>query len=65
MGNGWVVSLEKTPFFVRPHPRGQCWAFGPDDLARIYDQRDTKMVFVTPMQLAALYRQAKDKGLVK
>jgi hypothetical protein len=42
-----------------------CWTFGPDDLARIYEQRETNMVFVTPTQLAALYRQAKDKGWVK
>ena len=42
-----------------------CWCFGPDDLARIYEQRDTNMVFVTPAQLATLYRQAKDKGWVK
>jgi len=42
-----------------------CWTFRPDDLARIYEQRDTNMVFVTPAQLATLYRQAKDKGWVK
>jgi hypothetical protein len=42
-----------------------CWTFHPDDLARIYEQRDTNMVFVTPTQLATLYRQAKDKGWVK
>ena len=29
-----------------------------DDLARIYGERDPDMVFVTPAQLAALYRQA-------
>ena len=29
------------------------------------EQRDPNMVFVTPTQLAALYRQAKDKGWVK
>ena len=42
-----------------------CWTFNPDDLARIYEQRDTNMVFVTPAQLATLYHQAKDKGWVK
>jgi GxGYxYP putative glycoside hydrolase C-terminal domain/GxGYxYP third domain/GxGYxYP_N 1st domain/GxGYxYP_N second domain len=42
-----------------------CWTFGPDDLARIYEQRDKDMVFVTPAQLATLYREAKDKGWVK
>jgi hypothetical protein len=39
-----------------------CWTFGPEDLARIYDERDKDMVFVTPAQLAALYREAKDRG---
>jgi hypothetical protein len=42
-----------------------CWTFSPDDVARIYEQRETNMVFVTPAQLATLYRQAKDKGWVK
>ena len=42
-----------------------CWTFHPDDIARIYAQRDPNMVFVTPAQLATLYRQAKDKGWVK
>ncbi|MGB7769903.1 MAG: GxGYxYP domain-containing protein [Verrucomicrobiia bacterium] len=34
-------------------------------LAKIYKQRDPNMVFVTPAQLAELYRQAKEKGWVK
>jgi len=42
-----------------------CWTFSADDLARIYEQRDPNMVFVTPAQLAALYRQATDQGWVK
>ncbi|HSV73017.1 MAG TPA: hypothetical protein VLH79_04595 [Chthonomonadales bacterium] len=35
-----------------------CWTFTMDDLARIVRERDPDMVFVTPSQLAALYRQA-------
>ena len=35
-----------------------CWTFAMDDLARIYEQRDADMVFVTPSQLAQLYREA-------
>ena len=35
-----------------------CWTFGMDDLARIYNERDKDMVFVTPAQLAALYRES-------
>jgi GxGYxYP putative glycoside hydrolase C-terminal domain len=42
-----------------------CWTFGPEDLKRIYNERDANMVFVTPTQLAALYREAKVRGLVK
>ena len=34
-----------------------CWTFTMDDLAQLYAQRDADMVFVTPAQLAALYRQ--------
>ncbi len=39
-----------------------CWTFTMDDLARIHAGRDADMVFVTPSQLAALYRQAAGKG---
>jgi hypothetical protein len=42
-----------------------CWDFDAEDIAQIYEQRDSNMVFVTPSQLAALYRQAKEKGWVK
>lgn len=38
-----------------------CWTFTMDDLARIYDQRDPDMVFVTPAQLATLYKEAAAK----
>jgi hypothetical protein len=41
------------------------WTFAPDDLERIYNKRDPDMVFVTPSQLAALYRQAKEPGSAK
>ena len=36
-----------------------CWTFTMDDLARIYAARDADMVFVTPSQLAQLYREAQ------
>ncbi len=39
-----------------------CWTFNMDDLARIHEQRDPDMVFVTPAQLAELYRQAVKNG---
>jgi hypothetical protein len=39
-----------------------CWTFSMDDLARIYEQRDPDMVFVTPAQLAQLYRQARKEN---
>lgn len=42
-----------------------CWTFDMDDLARIYEERDTNMVFVTPTQLSNLYREAKKRGWVK
>lgn len=42
-----------------------CWDFSPKDIANIYDQRDRDMVFVTPTQLATLYREAKAKGWTK
>ncbi len=34
-----------------------CWTFNMDDLVKVYDKRDSDMVFVTPAQLAKLYRQ--------
>ena len=41
------------------------WTFAPEDLERIYNERDQDMVFVTPTQLAAVYRQAKERGWAK
>jgi hypothetical protein len=38
------------------------WTFRMNDLSKIYDGRDPDMVFVTPSQLAQLYRQSVDKG---
>ncbi|MEN6337316.1 MAG: hypothetical protein ABFE01_23930, partial [Phycisphaerales bacterium] len=38
-----------------------CWTFTMDDLAKIYADRDPDMVFVTPSQLAALYRMAQER----
>lgn len=38
-----------------------CWTFGMDDLARIHEQRDADMIFVTPSQFSELYRQSKKK----
>jgi hypothetical protein len=37
-----------------------CWTFGMDDLVHVWEHRDPDMVFVTPAQLAALYRQFID-----
>ena len=53
----------KRPAFVNGFVH--CWTFGPEELAHIYDQRDADMVFVTPSQLAALYRQSREKGWAK
>ncbi|MCC6125521.1 MAG: hypothetical protein IT426_11200 [Pirellulales bacterium] len=47
----------KRPAFVNGFVH--CWTFGMDDLLRIYERRDPDMVFVTPAQLAELYKQAK------
>jgi hypothetical protein len=33
-----------------------CWTFDMDAIAKIHADRDPDMVFVTPSQLAALYR---------
>ena len=35
-----------------------CWTFDMETLAKIHTQRDKDMVFVTPSQLAALYRRS-------
>jgi len=38
------------------------WTFRMPELADIYDHRDKDMVFVTPTQLASLYKQAIKRG---
>jgi hypothetical protein len=42
-----------------------CWDFDPKDIATLYEKRDANMVFVTPKQLALLYREARNRGLLK
>ena len=42
-----------------------CWTFSMDDLAAAYRNRDADMVFVTPAQLAQLYREARTKGWLR
>lgn len=46
----------RRPAFVNGFVHGR--TFSRDDLARIHEQRDADMVFVTASQLAALYRKA-------
>jgi hypothetical protein len=36
-----------------------CWTFAMGDLVKIHADRDADMVFITPSQLAALYRMAQ------
>lgn len=48
---------EQRPAFVNGFVH--CWTFTMDDLAKIYADRDPDMVFVTPSQLAAIYRTAQ------
>ena len=43
-----------------------CWTYKNMDLiAKLYDERPADMVFVTPSQLATLYRQARGRGWIK
>lgn len=48
---------EQRPAFVNGFVH--CWTFSMDDLERIHATRDADMVFVTPSQLAELYRAAQ------
>ncbi|MEI6239220.1 MAG: sulfatase-like hydrolase/transferase [Planctomycetia bacterium] len=48
---------DDRPAFVNGF--AHCWTFDMDALAKIHAERDADMVFVTPSQLAALYREAK------
>jgi hypothetical protein len=41
------------------------WFFSMDQLKTIYEGRDADMVFVTPAQMAELYKAAKAKGWAK
>ena len=48
---------DERPAFVNGF--AHCWTFDMDALVKIHASRDPDMVFVTPSQLAALYRQAQ------
>jgi hypothetical protein len=39
-----------------------CWTFHEKDVQRIVENAGPDIVFVTPTQLAALYKQARRKG---
>lgn len=41
------------------------WTFNMDALLAAWEGRDPDMVFVTPAQLASLYRQARERGWVR
>lgn len=47
---------QQRPAFVNGFVH--CWTFKMEELAKIFEQRDPDMVFVTPTQLAELYRQS-------
>ena len=48
---------DQRPAFVNGFVH--CWTFSMDDLAKIHESRDGDMVFVTPTQLAGLYRASQ------
>ena len=54
---------EQRPAFVNAFLHN--WTFDMDALQAAYEGRDADMVFVTPAQLAQLYRQARDQGWVE
>lgn len=53
---------EKRPAFVNGFVH--CWTYSDLEAIckSIYDEKDDDMVFVTPRQLEALYRQAREEG---
>ena len=53
---------EQRPAFVNGFVH--CWTFSMDDLAKIHETRDADMVFVTPSQLAQLYRASQSGNAV-
>jgi len=54
---------DTRPAFVNGHLC--CWAYKPEAIAEVYNDRDPDWVFVTPAQLATLYRQARQKGITR
>ncbi len=54
----------QRPAFVNGFVHAWTWN-NTRDIAKIYDARDKDMVFVTPTQLAALYREAVAQGMTK
>jgi hypothetical protein len=64
---GFIREVNEQVGSVRPafvNGFVHCWTFNMDAIAAIYDHRDPDMVFVTPAQLAALYKQAVAQGVV-
>ena len=66
--DGFLDEIRKTVASQRPaFVNGFVGGFSSPTLIqnKIYDRRDSDMVFVTPTQLALLYQQAKKQGWVK
>ena len=59
--SGFLTEIREQVGATRPafiNAFVHCWTFGPDEVARIVSQADPDMVFVTPSQLATLFRQS-------
>lgn len=62
--DGFLTEVREQVGDVRPaFVNGflHCWTFDMDAIAKIHAERDSDMVFVTPSQLAALYRESRSR----
>ncbi len=62
-GSGFMGEIREQVGTQRPafvNGFVHCWTFHPEDVARIVENAGPDIVFVTPSQLATLYKQAKD-----
>jgi hypothetical protein len=61
-GNGFLGEIREQVGSQRPafvNGFVHCWTFRPGDIQKIVESADPDMVFVTPSQLAQLYREAQ------
>jgi hypothetical protein len=64
-GTGFMGEIREQAGATRPaflNGFVHCWTFDPKEVEKIVRDAGSEIVFVTPTQLAALYREARAKS---